>query len=206
MPSWYAIPNAILKGSDGVGVSSASVDGNGNLTFLLTDASSLGPFAVKGTPGDDGADGAPGGPGPAGRGVASASYNAGDGTLTLTFTDSTTAGPWPVKGDDGKSIEFTATVPTYGDLPTDLTEADTGAGYYVEADGELYPWSGTAFPAEGAGIEVRGPQGIPGEQGVRGTRTTVAVTPPVADVLLGDLNLNPTTGQLSVYADTPPAG
>ncbi|MEV1294422.1 hypothetical protein [Pseudonocardia sp. NPDC049635] len=198
MASWYAIPGATLKGADGVGVSSASVDGNGNLTFTLTDATTLGPFPVKGDPGSTGQPGQPG------RGVASATYDPVAGTLLLTYTDSTTAGPWPVKGEDGKSIEFTATVPTYADLPTDLTEADAGAGYYVEEDGELYPWSGTAFPAQGNGIEVRGPQGIQGEQGPRGTRWTVGVNPPSTGAAEGDLNLNPETGQVSIYAETAP--
>jgi hypothetical protein len=78
------------------------------------------------------------------------------------------AGATGPAGADGKSIEFTATVDTYGDLPTDLDAGDAGKGYYVEADGQLYPWSGTAFPAEGAGIEVQGPEGPQGEPGVQG--------------------------------------
>jgi hypothetical protein len=200
MAGWYELPGT-LKGADGVSVTTASVDGNGGLSLTLSNGTTLGPFPVRGPQGIQGETGTAG---TAGRGVASASYDAEAGTLTLTFTDSTTAGPFPVKGEEGKSIEFTGTVATYAALPTNLGPDDAGEGYYVEADGELYPWSGAAFPAQGSGIEVRGPQGIQGVQGVRGTRATVGTTPPATGVMLGDWNLNPATGKIAVYADNPP--
>lgn len=72
------------------------------------------------------------------------------------------------KGDDGAGIEIAGSVPTYAGLPTNLTPADAGNGYIVEADGKLYIWTGSAFPANGSGVEFRGPQGVKGDQGDQG--------------------------------------
>lgn len=77
-------------------------------------------------------------------------------------------GPQGPKGNDGAGIEIAGSVATYADLPSGLTPADAGDGYLVEADGKLYIWSGTAFPADGAGVEFRGPQGPKGDQGIQG--------------------------------------
>jgi hypothetical protein len=66
-------------------------------------------------------------------------------------------------------VEIAGQVPTYADLPA-LTAADAGKGYLVEADGDLYVWSGTAWPANGAGADFRGPQGPQGAQGPAGDR------------------------------------
>jgi hypothetical protein len=49
-----------------------------------------------------------------------------------------------------------------------LTPADEGKGYYVEADGKLYIWNGTSFPADGDGVRIQGPQGPQGIQGIQG--------------------------------------
>ena len=77
-------------------------------------------------------------------------------------------GPQGPKGDDGAGIQIAGSVPTYGDLPSNLGPADAGKGYLVDADGKLYIWSGTAFPANGAGTEFRGPQGPQGPAGSQG--------------------------------------
>lgn len=77
-------------------------------------------------------------------------------------------GPQGPKGNDGAGIEIAGSVATYANLPTNLTPADAGDGYLVGADGKLYIWSGTAFPANGAGVEFRGPQGPKGDAGVQG--------------------------------------
>lgn len=74
------------------------------------------------------------------------------------------------KGEDGAGVAIAGSVPTYADLPTGLGPADAGDGYLVEADGRLYVWSGTAFPADGAGAEFRGPQGPAGEKGDQGVQ------------------------------------
>lgn len=77
-------------------------------------------------------------------------------------------GPQGERGEDGTGVEIVASVATYGDLPTNLTEADAGKGWVVNEDGRLYIWSGTEFPATGLGVEIRGPQGPEGPQGPRG--------------------------------------
>ena len=56
---------------------------------------------------------------------------------------------------------------TYADLPA-LGPGDAGTGYFVQADGKLYVWDGAAFPADGAGIEFRGPEGPAGPEGPEG--------------------------------------
>lgn len=68
----------------------------------------------------------------------------------------------PVAGRDGTSVKLEGSVPTYADLPGGLTVGDKGALYVVEADGLGYLWSGTAWPADGDGFEIRGPEGPAG--------------------------------------------
>lgn len=80
-------------------------------------------------------------------------------------------GPQGPKGNDGTGIEIAGSAATYAALPTGLGSTDAGNGYLVDADGKLYIWSGTAFPANGAGVEFRGPQGpagLKGDQGIQG--------------------------------------
>ena len=67
-----------------------------------------------------------------------------------------------VAGRDGTSIEIRGSVPTYADLPDDLTADDRGALYIVQADDLGYAWDGHSFPPDGAGVTIRGPQGAPG--------------------------------------------
>lgn len=113
-----------------------------------------GPAGPAGPAGERGPAGQPGEPGPAGE-----------------------RGP---AGQDGKGIEIAGQVPTYAELPADLTTDDAGKGYLVEADGLLYVWGGDKFPAEGQGAAFQGPAGErgpagepgpagqPGEQGIPG--------------------------------------
>lgn len=79
-------------------------------------------------------------------------------------------GPAGPAGADGAGIEIAGGVPTYADLPTGLTEVNSGEGYLVEADGKLYIWNGTSFPADGAGVEFRGPEGPAGATGPQGVQ------------------------------------
>ena len=72
------------------------------------------------------------------------------------------------KGDDGTGISIDGTVATYADLPTNLGTEDDGKGFYVEADGKLYIWNGTSFPADGNGMQIQGPQGPKGDKGDTG--------------------------------------
>ena len=145
----------------------------------------------KGDPGDAGA---------AGRGVQSAAVNTG-GHLILTYTDGVQVDLGDVTGEDGAGVAINGSVATYAALPTGLTQADAGDAYLVNADGLLYVWSGTAWPANGAGVAFRGPagaQGIQGVPGVRGTRWQDGAGNPGAvpgDALPGDYYLNSVTGE-----------
>lgn len=204
MASWFELPYT-LKGEDGVGIDSATLDGEGGLTLHLTDSTTAGPFPVRGEDGQDGAPGRDGEdstePGPAGRGITDSVYDPDNGTLTLSFTDGTSAGPFPVRGADGTSVTITGRVDTAALLPTDLDESDAGKGWITSDDGHLHVWSGSAFTDVGS---IRGERGIQGEQGVRGTRLTMQTAPPAEGVLLGDININPVTGYPAVYAESAP--
>ena len=72
-------------------------------------------------------------------------------------------------GADGAGIEIAGSVATYAALPTGLGPEDAGSGYLVESDGKLYIWTGASFPANGAGVEFRGPPGPPGADGADST-------------------------------------
>lgn len=67
--------------------------------------------------------------------------------------------PQGMVGEDGKGIAIAGDVDTYVELPTGLTLADAGKGYFVKADGKLYIWTGSAFPADGSGAAFQGPEG-----------------------------------------------
>lgn len=76
-------------------------------------------------------------------------------------------------GKDGAGIAFSGDVPTYADLPTDLSLEDAGNAYLVLADGLLYVWSGSSFPPDTQGVAFqgeRGPQGIQGPKGDKGDK------------------------------------
>ncbi|EME14821.1 hypothetical protein [Rhodococcus triatomae] len=89
----------------------------------------------------------------------------GPGTPTTTgvLNPPTTGVPGilvPIEGRPGTSITISGSVATYAGLPDDLGLADKGALFIVQADGLGYVWDGTEFPANGEGIEIRGPQGV----------------------------------------------
>lgn len=83
------------------------------------------------------------------------------------------AGADGAPGADGTGIQISGEVATYADLPTGLTTADAGKSYIVDADGLLYVWSGTSFPANGSGTTFVGPAG-PANTLAIGTVTTGA--------------------------------
>lgn len=96
-------------------------------------------------------------------------------------------GPQGPAGADGAGVEIAGSVATYAALPGGLGPGDAGDGYLVEADGKLYVWSGTAFPANGAGVAFQGPvgatgptgpQGPQGAQGVQGVAGSTGATGP----------------------------
>lgn len=67
-----------------------------------------------------------------------------------------------IQGRDGQGLQPDAAVDTYADLPDDLGPNDSGQVVYVWSDRLIYIWSGTDWPAEGAGKDIRGMQGDPG--------------------------------------------
>lgn len=87
-------------------------------------------------------------------------------------------GPQGPAGQDGAGISIEASVAAYANLPTNLTPADNGKGYYVEDEGKLYIWNGTSFPADGSGVQIQGPQGPQGIQGVQGPQGVQGVQGP----------------------------
>lgn len=78
------------------------------------------------------------------------------------------------KGDAGAGLQINGTVATYADLPNDLGPDDAGEAYFVQADGKLYVWTGTAFPPDGQGTQFEGPQGPSGTIAVGTTSTLPA--------------------------------
>ncbi|MFA7264907.1 MAG: hypothetical protein WC054_01105 [Candidatus Nanopelagicales bacterium] len=120
-----------------------------------------------------------------------------------------------VPGEDGAGVAIAGTVPTYADLPDDLedTLADRGKGYLVEADGKLYVWGGTSFPADGSGVAFRGPQGpqgvqgstgATGAQGIQGVPGNTGATGPKGDQ--GDQGIQGIQGVKGDTGDTGSAG
>jgi hypothetical protein len=76
-------------------------------------------------------------------------------------------------GKDGAGVTVAGSVAAYANLPTGLTSADAGKAWLVTADGKLYVWSGSAFPANGNGANFVGPAG-PANTLTMGTVTTGA--------------------------------
>lgn len=104
-------------------------------------------------------------------------------------------------GEDGAGIAIAGSVADYADLPTALTETDVGKGYLVEADGRLYVWTGSQFPANGQGVEFRGPQGPQGRQGELGPEG-----PEGARGATGETGPAGPTGPAGERGETGPAG
>ena len=151
-----------------------------------------GPPGVQGPPGPPGVSNVPGPTGPAGpvgatgpAGPTGATGPAGSGSTVPGPT-----GPQGIPGEVGQpgvSLDIEGTVPTYADLPANPTE---GSAYVVAADGLLYFFDGTAFPADGSGVPFQGPQGVPGLQGVAGPAGPSAVSADAGNTsVLGSDNL-----------------
>lgn len=92
-------------------------------------------------------------------------------------------GPQGPQGEAGAGVAIAGMVPTYADLPSNLTDtlADRGDGYLVEADGLLYVWGGTSFPTEGNGVQFRGPKGDKGDTGDTGATGATGPQGPQGD-------------------------
>jgi len=60
----------------------------------------------------------------------------------------------PVVSSTLGSIALSGRVATYSALPTGLGSGDAGKAYLCDADGLVYVWGGSAWPANGAGIRL----------------------------------------------------
>lgn len=72
-----------------------------------------------------------------------------------------------IQGNPGVSMDIQGTVATYADLPGSPAAGDA---YVVAADGKLYFYDGTAWPADGSGVPFVGPQGPTGATGSQGPK------------------------------------
>lgn len=145
-----AIPTTLLKGQKG-------------------DTGAAGKDGAAGAKGDTGPQGPQGEPGPAGpQGVQGEQGIQGEQGPAGEQGPQGIPGEKGDKGDPGTGIAISGEVATYADLPTNLTEADAGKAYIVKADGLLYIWSGTSFPADGSGASFVGPKGDKGDKGDTG--------------------------------------
>lgn len=117
-------------------------------------------------------------------------------------------GPRGEQGEPGAGISITGEVETYADLPTNLTEADAGKAYIVKADGLLYIWSGTSFPADGGGTKFvgprgpQGPEGPPGPQGKPGADAEVPIVQETGNSVSNTMSQKAITDALSAKQNT----
>ena len=84
-----------------------------------------------------------------GGGTSIGPENAGTG-ISIDATDPAV----PVISSTVASLALSGRVATYSALPTGLGPSDSGKAYLVDADGLIYVWSGTSWPASGAGLKV----------------------------------------------------
>lgn len=131
----------------------------------------------KGDKGDTGLQGIPGETGI--QGPAGPKGDKGD-----TGPQGPTGATGPA-GADGTGIELSGSVPTYADLPASAATGDT---YLVIADGLLYFWNGSGWPADGDGIPFQGPVGPVGPQGPQGETGDTGPQGPPGEVTEAELS------------------
>lgn len=79
-------------------------------------------------------------------------------------------GPTGPEGPQGEGLRIDDVVADYAALPGGLDSGDAGYAVYLESDGKLYIWTGAAWPADGNGAAIRGPQGPQGDTGPQGAQ------------------------------------
>lgn len=162
-----------------------------------------GPQGPQGEPGPQGPKGDTGATGPAGKDGA-----AGPAGPQGERGPEGPQGPRGEQGEPGAGISITGEVETYADLPTNLTEADAGKAYIVKADGLLYIWSGTSFPADGGGTKFvgprgpQGPEGPPGPQGKPGADAEVPIVQETGNSVSNTMSQKAITDALSAKQNT----
>jgi hypothetical protein len=83
----------------------------------------------------------------------------------LNANDTALASAINALGSGGGGFNYVDTVPDYASLPTGLGTGDKDNGWVVAADGLVYVWDGSAFPANGSGAPFQGPPGQTGDPG-----------------------------------------
>ena len=177
-----------LRGPAGASVVGGRDNGDGTVTFLLSDGSETAPVAVP--------------PGPEGRGVVSIVDPDGDGTATVTYSDGTTGelllppGPPGEDGADAPLPDVSWDGPVLvvgGERSPDLTGPE-GPAPDVSWDGPRLVVGGVTGP------DLTGPEGaastVPGPPGAVPTAGDYAIVGP------GRPDVPATTGDL-VTASTP---
>lgn len=106
-----------------------------------------------------------------------------------------------IQGVKGDGIQINERVAAYANLPTGKGPGDAGWSVFVQADGRLYIWSGTAWPSSGTGALIQGEQGIQGEPGDDG-----APGEPGADGADGDQGIQGIQGLKGDQGDEGPSG
>lgn len=182
-------------GADGYSPAAAVSKVGNTATITITDKDGTTTASIS-----DGATG-PTGPAGAAASVAVGNTTTLDAGQPATVTNSGTSsaaifnfgipkGPKGDKGDAGAGLVITGSVNTYADLPSGLGPSDAGKAYFVQADGKLYVWSGTQFPADGEGSQFEGPAGPQGEQGPKGD----PADPPVVEATVSGSEIAITDG------------
>lgn len=83
-------------------------------------------------------------------------------------------GPAGIQGEQGSQGQAGASITLKGSVATTLllpaTENQIGDSYIVDADGNLWVWTGTIWHDAGQIVGPEGPQGVAGPQGIQGER------------------------------------
>lgn len=185
------------KGNDGANGAAATISvgttttgnpgTNASVTNSGTSSAAVFNFTIprgdKGDKGDTGSTGATGAAATIAVGSTTTLPAGSSATVTNSGTSSAAVFNFGIpkgdkgdKGDPGAGLVITGTVATYADLPSGLGPSDAGKAYFVQADGKLYVWTGTAWPADGDGSQFEGPQGPAGEDGAAATITIGTTT------------------------------
>ena len=121
---------------------------------------------VRGPKGDTGPQGPVGPAGPVGpTGAVGPQGPAGPQGPRGDVGPTGATGPTGPKGD---GLKIDGIVEEYGDLPDNLTNSHVGYSAFNQEDGQLYIWTGSAWPAEGSGVQLKGDTGATGSTGPAG--------------------------------------
>ena len=171
-------------GPSGGPTGSTGATGATGATGLTGATGPTGATGATGATGSTGATGATGATGPTGATGATGTQGA--------------TGPTGATGPQGTSINFVGSVPTQANLPV---SANINDAYIVDADGDLYVWSGSSWTNVG---QIVGPQGSAGATGDTGP--TGATGAEGATGATGDTGPTGPTGAQGEIGATGPTG